>query len=174
MGKRTHRQQTVGLSVYSKPTTSQQQALTADLSSHNGPVEYYIKGDRHIYVCPCLWNITHGHFMGNHTLPNPDTAKLIGPRTLADKRWVGPVKLLCIMMSHISKIRPKSILGPVKAQKFSRCLLTCPHLCIITIFLAATKQLNEWYFLSVCLSVCHTFLTMFPLSYHHEIFRSYH
>ena len=53
-------------------------------------------------------------------------------------------------------------------------------------FLAATKQLYEWYFLSVCpsvrpsvrpsvlLSVCHTFLTMFPSSYHHEIFRSYH
>ena len=38
-------------------------------------------------------------------------------------------------------------------------------------FLAATKQLYEWYFLSVCLSVrlsvCHTFLTMFPSSYHH-------
>ena len=25
---------------------------------------------------------------------------------------------------------------------------------------------------SVCLSVCHTFFTMFPSSYHHEIFRS--
>ena len=28
--------------------------------------------------------------------------------------------------------------------------------------------------LSVCLSVRHTFLTMLPSSYHHEIFRSYH
>ena len=28
--------------------------------------------------------------------------------------------------------------------------------------------------LSVCLSVCHTFLSMFPSLYHHEIFRSYH
>ena len=37
-------------------------------------------------------------------------------------------------------------------------------------FLAATKQLYEWYFLSVC----HTFFTMFPSSYHHEIIRSYH
>ena len=27
---------------------------------------------------------------------------------------------------------------------------------------------------SVCLSVCHTCLTMFPSSYHHEIFRSYY
>ena len=49
-------------------------------------------------------------------------------------------------------------------------------------FLAATNQLYEWYFLSVCLSVCpsvclsvrHTFLTMFPSSYHHQIFRNYH
>ena len=45
-------------------------------------------------------------------------------------------------------------------------------------FIAATKQLNERYFLSfcpsVCLSVCHTFLTMFQSSYHHEIFRSYY
>ena len=51
-----------------------------------------------------------------------DTAKLTGPRTLADKWWVGPVKLLCIIMFDISKIRPKSFPGPVKAQKFSRCL----------------------------------------------------
>ena len=59
-------------------------------------------------------------------------------------------------------------------------------LTVLCFFLAATKQLYEWYFLSVCpsvrlsvcpsvrLSVCHTFLTMFPSSYHHEIFRSYH
>ena len=49
-----------------------------------------------------------------------DTAKLTSPRTLADKRWVGPVKLLCIIIFYISKIRPKSILRPVKAQKFSQ------------------------------------------------------
>ena len=40
-------------------------------------------------------------------------------------------------------------------------------------FLAATKQLYEWFSPSVrpsvCLSVRHTFLTMFPSSYHHEI-----
>ena len=45
-------------------------------------------------------------------------------------------------------------------------------------FLAATKQLYEWFSpsacLSVCPSVCRTFLTMFPSSYHHEIFRSYY
>ena len=37
-------------------------------------------------------------------------------------------------------------------------------------FLAATKQLYKWYFPFVR----HTFLTMFPSSYHHEIFRSYY
>ena len=45
-------------------------------------------------------------------------------------------------------------------------------------FLAATKQLYKWYFPSVCPSVCpsvrHTFLTIFPSSYHHEIFRSHY
>ena len=45
------------------------------------------------------------------------------------------------------------------------------------LFLAATKQLYEWFSPSVRPSVCpsvrHTFLTMFPSSYHHEIFRSY-
>ena len=53
---------------------------------------------------------------------------------------------------------------------------------MVQTFLAATKQLYEWFSpsvrlsvrLSVCPSVCHTFLTMFPSSYHHEIFRSYY
>ena len=39
---------------------------------------------------------------------------------------------------------------------------------------AATKQLHEWFSPSVCPSVCHTFFTMFPPSYHHEISRSYY
>ena len=45
-------------------------------------------------------------------------------------------------------------------------------------FLAVTKQLYEWFNPSVCLSclsVCLShFLTMFPSSYHHRIFRSYY
>ena len=36
-------------------------------------------------------------------------------------------------------------------------------------FLAATKQLYEWSFPSVCLSVCHTFLAAFLLCSHHRI-----
>ena len=38
------------------------------------------------------------------------------------KKWVGPVRLLCVIMFNISKIRPKSFLGPVKAKQFSLCL----------------------------------------------------
>ena len=37
------------------------------------------------------------------------------------------------------------------------------------LFLAATRQLYEWF----SPSVCNTFFTMFPSSYHHVIFRSY-
>ena len=51
-----------------------------------------------------------------------NTAKLTGPRTFTGKNWVGPVKLMCIIMFKINKIRPKSPFGPVKAPKFSRCL----------------------------------------------------
>ena len=43
------------------------------------------------------------------------------------------------------------------------------------LFLAATKQLEDMngsVRLSVCPSLRHTFLTMLPSSYHHEIFRS--
>ena len=59
------------------------------------------------------------------------------------------------------------------------CFQGCQFWCLWKyLFLAATKQLYKWYFPSVrpsvCLSVCHTFFTMFPSSYHHEIFRRYY
>ena len=41
-------------------------------------------------------------------------------------------------------------------------------------FLTANKQLYEWSFPSVCLSVRHTSFTMFPSSHHHDIFRTYY
>ena len=73
----------------------------------------------------------------------------------------------------LSKItRP---VAAIKSLRFALFVFFC-------LFLAATKQLYKWYFPSVCPSVClsvcpsvrHTFLTMFPSSYHHEIFRSYY
>ena len=52
------------------------------------------------------------------------------------------------------------------------------QVCGAACFMAAEIKFSEDVRLSVCLSVClsvrHTFLTMFPSSYHHEIFRSYH
>ena len=42
-------------------------------------------------------------------------------------------------------------------------------------FLPATSSsTNVSIRLSVCPSVCHTFITMFPSSYHHDIFRSFY
>ena len=69
----------------------------------------------------CLLYIYMIFFRRNSARIQADTAKLTGPQTFADKRWVlvGMVKLLCIIMFNIGKIRPKSLLGPVKAQKFS-------------------------------------------------------
>ena len=71
---------------------------------------------------------------------------------------------------------PDAFGGPV--YLFWWCGVRGIHRSIITEFLAATKQLYKWYFPSVCLSVrpsvCHTIFTMFPSSYHHEIFRSYY
>ena len=44
----------------------------------------------------------------------------------------------------------------------------------LCMFLAMTKQLYEWLNPPVHLSVHHTFFTMFPSSYYHDIFRSYY
>ena len=48
----------------------------------------------------------------------------------------------------------------------------------LSLFLAATKQLYDWFRpsvrLSTRLSVRHALFTTFPSSYHHEIFRSYY
>ena len=50
------------------------------------------------------------------------------------------------------------------------------QLCIMSIkvLIFSCDQAALWMVFSGRLAVCHTFLTMFPSSYHHEIFRSYH
>ena len=55
--------------------------------------------------------------------------------------------------------------GSFKKYSLSFCLPVCPPIC-----------LSVSVCLSVCLSVCafHTFFTMFPKWYHHDIFRSDH
>ena len=93
-------------------------------------------------------------------------------------------RFLCLSSLAISSISdaysitdstpPCLILSLICIFLVSPCLV-----CILAVrlelrFLAATKQLYKWYFPSVCLSVCHTFFTMFPSSYHHEIFMSYY
>ena len=60
---------------------------------------------------------------------SPDTAKLTGPRSSTDekvggpvKNMGGPIKLLYVIMFNILKSCQKWIFGPVKLEKFSRCL----------------------------------------------------
>ena len=74
--------------------------------------------------------------------------------------------LVCLAMLKVPCFLWKSLFTCVVIQGTSRLHL----LSFNGMFLAATKQLYEWYFLSVF----HTFLTMFPSSDHHEIFRSYY
>ena len=81
------------------------------------------------------------------------------------------------MGSHARQSIDTSIVSQSKVQLIHcqcKSRLQIANLGINNAFLAATKQLYDWYFLCVCLSVRHTFLTMFPSSYHHEILRSYH
>ena len=83
------------------------------------------------------------------------------------------------MGSHARQSIDTSIVSQSKVQLIQcqcKSRLQIANLGINNAFLAATKQLsmNGIFCLSVCLSVRHTFLTMFPSSYHHEILRSYH
>ena len=61
---------------------------------------------------------------------------------------------------------------------FSVCPSVCPSVCLSHLFscdqaaLWMVQSVRPSVRLSVRLSVCHTFLTMFPSSHHHEIFRS--
>ena len=72
--------------------------------------------------------------------------------------WTSPWYLMVVLLPSWGKNKCRALLIFSCGQAalwmvFSVCLSVCP---------------------SVCLSVRHTFLTMFPSSYHHEIFRSYH
>ena len=97
---------------------------------------------------------------------------------------------LSILWEYISYTKHYTITSIYGTYEDIHTIYTASHATHIIKFLAATQPLYECYFLSVhpsvrpsvCpsvrlagwLSVCHTFLTMFPSSYHHEIFRSYH
>ena len=90
-----------------------------------------------------------------------------------------PTSTGCNIWTNIYFADPFSVLFKCIAITGPTNLLSHPTIIYVRRwFLAATKQLYEWFSpsvrLSVRLSVCHTFLTMFPSSYHHEIFRSYY
>ena len=70
---------------------------------------------------------------------------------------------------------PKRVSGLLlRSELYFKHLIRQPIAEQIHSFLAATKQLYEWFSPSVCPSVFDTLFTMFLSSYHHEIFRSYY
>ena len=101
--------------------------------------------------------------------------------------WLRTIMGILSVLLHLCERYPSDTSG-FPSDRTINAILLCLfslkiYVCVcvpqtVPAFLAATKQLYVWYFLSVCpsvcLSVCHTFLTMFPSLYHHEIFRSYH
>ena len=89
--------------------------------------------------------------------------RAVRPRNLTDKPIINSSLPKVVVMMHISE----STLSYTWHKHFSSyCdVFSCDQAALWTVFSVR---------LSVCLSVCHTFLTMFPPSYHHEIFRSYY
>ena len=84
-------------------------------------------------------------------------------------------KLWCKLLNTTS--HPKYLLPDYKATE-KLWPVSWIFLKMLLFYVFSCDQAALWMVQSVCLSVrpsvCHTFLTMFPSSYHHEIFRSYY
>ena len=83
--------------------------------------------------------------------------------------------MYCISLKHVFSCDQAAL-----QMVFSICLSVRPSVCLSHLFscdqaaLWMVQSVRPSVRLSVRPSVCHTFLTMFPSSYHHEIFRSYY
>ena len=97
--------------------------------------------------------------------------------------WFHPVHLsVCPSVDKIGSAPYIPEYSPDPFHIYTSYQVTSEGVLRVHLFLAATKQLYDWFSPSVCLSVClsvrpsvhHTFFTMLPSSYHHEIFRSYY
>ena len=83
--------------------------------------------------CHHMASLGHNKFKSIYILKSPytDSAKLVSPRSSTDekvggpvKNMGGPIKVPYITMFKIGKRCKKLIFGPVKLEKFSRCLPT--------------------------------------------------
>ena len=96
-----------------------------------------------------LWNIWHA--IVAHWFPPLDVLFLLFR------------KIIYILVFCVTAIITWKVLA--NERRYCKCIFSCDQAALQMVF-------------SVCLSVCpsvrHTFLTMFPSSYHHKIFRSYY
>ena len=76
---------------------------------------------------------------------------------------------LWFVLSYLIKYVHNSIISDFSIFGIHRVIFSCDQAALQMVFSVCLSVC-----LSVRLSVCHTFFTMFPSSYHHEIFRSYY
>ena len=116
-----------------------------------------------VIISNVIWWLIYRGFLWNCPLANA-----IGPTAVVDDKSCFRCLLGAIRQSY-QIFKEDDICTGV-----ANCL--CTHKCYLGIF--SCDQAALWMVQSVrpsvCLSVCHTFLTMFSLSYHHKIFRSYY
>ena len=79
-----------------------------------------------IFFCVNFSLILNNHAKVCNTIEptqTADTVKLPGPWTFTDKTWIGPLKLRCINMINVYKIKPKSIFRQEqgKSEGFESC-----------------------------------------------------
>ena len=140
-----------------------------------------------------FWRMGHGWVVKTlaKTVGGEGVSKIPGGSTLASTSWSNSLLhvigilpcCLCAetadlyLCSHVSFIQNNITSLWIHRWLWNNAQSLKRHSRGALFFLAATKQLYKWYFPSVCLSVCpsvhpsvcHTFFTMFPSSYHPEI-----
>ena len=143
-------------------------------------LKYVMTGDNCIQTWGSIFTIAQIRCLGRHAdiYSDRDGNKFWMP-ILVNVRWQSVRLMKTRLHCPISISNPYILSSLINFMFFMlfRNMISSST-CNVRSFLAATKQLYKWYFPSVFSSVrpyvCHTFLTMFPSSYHHEIFRTYY
>ena len=127
-------------------------------------------------VTVLMWhhcNIIHGHGVSDWCDVSiglyPPNTFWAGSSILSPDRWLFWIVHLDVVNSiTLDKMCKKRMIYNVVL-----CFFSCDQAALQMVF-SVRLSVCPSVCLSVCPSVRHTFLTMFPSSYHHEIFRSYY
>ena len=134
--------------------------------------------------CPIVFQGHPSNFKVTRDKTSPILTQIGRFRTIGRSQLSNPSDLPCLFLDSLVWLWISSL-------NFNHILLVCRERSLLIFSNVIFKMADWWRYwifscdqaalwmvfsvcLSVCLSVRHTFLTMFPSSYHHEIFRSYH